>query len=49
MKPELAQKVLIEDFRGQMDRDALQTLADLALQDGILKNKVDMDTFMPKS
>ncbi len=49
MKDDLAQKVLVEDFRAQMDQEALQKLAEMAKADGLLKKDLDMKTFMPAS
>lgn len=47
MDKALADKVLLEDFGAEMDREAMQTLADRALEYGVLSNPVDMDAFMP--
>ncbi len=47
MDEELANKVLLESFGAEMDRDAMQSLADLSLKYGVLSKPVDMDAFMP--
>ncbi len=47
MDEELAAQVVMEDFRAEMDRDAMQRLADLALEYEVLTEPVDMDGFMP--
>lgn len=47
MDAALADEVLIEDFDAEMNEDALQTLADLALQDGVLSKPVDLASFLP--
>lgn len=43
----LAQVVLLEGFGAEMDREAMQSLADLSLEYGVLSEPVDMDSFMP--
>jgi len=47
MDDALAQKVLIEDFGAQMDEEAMQKLADLSLEYGLLSEPVDMEKLMP--
>lgn len=47
MDEELANVVLLEGFGAEMDREAMQALADLALKYEVLSAPVDMDSFMP--
>ncbi|GAA4288551.1 ABC transporter substrate-binding protein [Georgenia daeguensis] len=47
MDDALAQKVLIEDFGAQMDEEAMQELADLSLEYGLVTEPVDMEKLMP--
>ena len=47
MDEELAAEVLLEDFGAEIDRAAMQSLADLSLEYGVLSEPVDMDSFMP--
>lgn len=47
MDEALAQKVLIEDFGAEMDEEAMQSLADLSLEYGLLNEPVDMEKLMP--
>jgi NitT/TauT family transport system substrate-binding protein len=47
MDEALAQKVLIEDFGAEMDGEAMQSLADLSLEYGLLSEPVDMEKLMP--
>lgn len=43
----LAGQVLLEGFGAEMDEAAMQALADLSLEYGVLSDPVDMDSFMP--
>lgn len=47
MDDALAQKVLIEDFGAQMDEEAMQEMADLSLEYGLVTEPVDMEKLMP--
>ncbi|MFH5824323.1 ABC transporter substrate-binding protein [Georgenia sp. AZ-5] len=48
MDPALAERVLIEDFDAQLDPEPLQRLADLAEEDGLLEQPVDLEEFLPQ-
>ena len=47
MDPAVAEALVMEDLRADIDADAMQTLADLSLADDILTEPVDMDAFLP--
>ncbi|WP_369373095.1 ABC transporter substrate-binding protein [Promicromonospora sp. Populi] len=47
MEPALAESVVLEDFRADVDADALQALADMALANGVLTEPVDVAAFVP--
>ena len=44
---ELLSEVLLEDFGAELDRAALETLAALALEQGMLEEAVDLDRLLP--
>ncbi|HLV04162.1 MAG TPA: ABC transporter substrate-binding protein [Actinomycetaceae bacterium] len=44
---ELLSEVVLEEFGAEPDRAALDTLADLALEQGMLEEPVDLDAFLP--
>ncbi|MGH8965201.1 MAG: ABC transporter substrate-binding protein [Actinomycetes bacterium] len=47
MPEDVAGALVMEDFRSDVDADAMQTLSDLSVEDGILPEPVDMGTFLP--
>ncbi len=47
MDPAVAEALVMEDFRADIDADAMQTLADLSLEDDILTEPLDMGAFLP--
>lgn len=47
MDDELAGEVLVEEFRPAIDRDSMQQLADLSLEQGVLSEPVDMERLLP--
>lgn len=49
MPEDVAGSLVMEDFRADIDADAMQTLADLSVDDGILAEPVDMGTFLPSA
>ncbi|WP_089300716.1 hypothetical protein [Haloechinothrix alba] len=46
MDAALAEKVALETFTTEPNRGALETLADLAVQDGLLEEKPDLDALL---
>ena len=48
MDEALAQKVLIEDFGPEINRPAIEKLAELAQTDGLVDEPVDVDAFVPQ-
>ncbi|NED99077.1 ABC transporter substrate-binding protein [Phytoactinopolyspora halotolerans] len=46
MDPALAERVAIETFTSEVNVDALQTLGELAVQDGLLDESPDLDTML---
>ena len=45
--PEVIEKVTLPKWPAEVNRDAVQTLADLALEDGLLTEAADVDSLLP--
>jgi NitT/TauT family transport system substrate-binding protein len=45
--PEVIEKVTLPKWPAEVNRDSVQTLADLALEDGLLDKKADVDSLLP--
>ena len=45
--PEVIAKVTLPKWPAEVNRDSVQTLADLALEDGLLEKKADVDSLLP--
>ncbi|MEV0591935.1 ABC transporter substrate-binding protein [Nonomuraea cavernae] len=47
ISPEVIAKIYLPKWPAQVNRESVQTIADLALADGVLKDKVDVSSLMP--
>jgi NitT/TauT family transport system substrate-binding protein len=45
--PDVIAKVTLPKWPAEVNRDSVQTLADLALEDGLLDKKADVDSLLP--
>ena len=47
MTPEIIAQITLPVWPTQVNRESLKTLADLALQDGLIKKPADLDALLP--